>query len=114
MDMSRPLKPAAFHILLALAEKDSYGYAMMQAVRVQSNGSVPLHTGSFYRHLSRLIEDGLVAEAPGARPTDDPRRGAYYRITARGRALLAAEKTRLAGLVTALNKVRLSSRRGDA
>ena len=61
------LKPAVFYILLALAERDSHGYAVMQAVRERSAGQVPLRTGSFYRHLAQLIEDGLVAETT-ARP----------------------------------------------
>ena len=56
----RPLKPAVFYILLALAEQESHGYAVMQAVRERSAGQVPLRTGSFYRHLAQLIEDGLV------------------------------------------------------
>ena len=98
-----PLKPAVFHILLALAEGATHGYAAMQAVREQSGGRVSVGTASFYRHLSRLMDDGLVAEA-AARPTDDdPRRGAYYRLTPRGLRVLAAERTRLAALVAAID-----------
>ena len=103
MDISPPLKPAALHILRALADGDSHGYAIMVAVREQSAGQVPLQTGSFYRHLSRLIADGLVDEAPRRRNSDDdPRRGTYYRLTPRGRQRLASERRRLAGLVAAL------------
>ena len=29
MNASNPLKPAVFHILLALADRDSHGYAVM-------------------------------------------------------------------------------------
>ena len=58
--LRHPLKPAVFYILLALAERDSHGYAVMQAVRERSAGQVPLGTGSFYRHLAQLIDDGLV------------------------------------------------------
>ena len=67
-----PLKPAAVYILLALADRDRHGYAIMQAVRELSEGRVPLQTGSFYRHLSQLIDVGLVGEVSGAsarRPT---------------------------------------------
>jgi DNA-binding PadR family transcriptional regulator len=39
---TRPLKLAVFHILLALAARDNYGYALMQAVREASDGHVPL------------------------------------------------------------------------
>src|SRR5262245_40118630 len=84
-----PLKPAVFHILLALADQDRHGYAIMQAVREQSGGQVPLRTGSFYRHLSKLIDDGFVVESPTRPAGDDPRRGAYYRLTALGVRVLA-------------------------
>jgi DNA-binding PadR family transcriptional regulator len=108
------LKPIALHILLALADRDSHGYAIMQAIRSQSDGQVPVQTASFYRHLARLIDDGLVAESAARREAVDPRRGAYYRITARGRQVLAAEKRRLTGLVAQMNKVRLTPRKADA
>jgi len=107
LDMSTPyakaaLKPAALHILAALAAGDCHGYAVMQRVRERSGGAVPLQTGSFYRHLAKLIDAGLV-QTVAARPADDdPRRGAYYRISPRGRDALAAERRRLADLVAAL------------
>ncbi len=106
-------KPAAFHILLALAGGDSYGYAIMQAVREQSNGQVPLRTGSFYRHLARLIDDGLIADAPAPR-SDDPRRGTYYRLTPRGRRALAAEQRRLSDLLATMSGLAIASRKGNA
>ena len=99
MDISAPLKPAALHILRALADKASHGYGVMVAVREQSGGRVPLQTGSFYRHLSKLIDAGLVDEAPRARNADDPRRGAYYRLTPLGRKVAAAEIARLEAIV---------------
>jgi DNA-binding PadR family transcriptional regulator len=113
-DISAPLKPAVFHILLTLADAPVHGYAAMQAVRERSGGSVRLSTGSFYRHLSKLLDDGLVEEAPGRPADDDPRRGAYYRITSNGRQLLARERDRLAALVAALDALRPASRRGRA
>jgi DNA-binding PadR family transcriptional regulator len=108
------LKPIALHILLALADRESHGYAIMQAVREQSGGHVRVQTASFYRYLAKLIDDGLVAEAAARREGDDPRRGAYYRITPRGRQALATETQRLRELITQLNKVRLSPRKADA
>lgn len=96
------LKPAELHILLALADDDSYGYAIMQSVREQSEGRVPLQTGSLYRYLGRLIEGGLVDEAPQPDDVDDPRRGTYYRLTSRGRQRLEAERRYLSDVVAAL------------
>jgi DNA-binding PadR family transcriptional regulator len=107
------LKPIALHILLALAERESHGYALMQAIREQSGGDVPVQTASFYRHLARLMDEGLVAEAPGRRQGGDPRRGAYYRITPRGRQVLAREKQRLVDLLAQMKRVRLSPRKAD-
>jgi DNA-binding PadR family transcriptional regulator len=107
------LKPLPLHILLALADGDSHGYAIMQAIRAQSGGSVAVQTASFYRHLGKLIDDGWVAEASGRREGDDPRRGTYYRLTARGRQALAEEKRRLTDLVAQIESVRLSPRKAD-
>jgi DNA-binding PadR family transcriptional regulator len=102
-DMSRDdlaLGPAAFHILLALADRPSHGYAVMRLVREQSAGRVPLQTGSFYWHLTRLIEQGLVAEAP-TKLQQDSRRGTHYRLTPRGRQVLGRELRYLENLLTA-------------
>ncbi len=109
-----PLKPAIFHILLALAAGDNYGYAVMQSVRKTSDGAVPLSPGSFYRHLARLMNEGLVVELANRRASDDPRRGAYYRLTAQGHRVLADERRRLAALLAAIDGLRLAPRRGPA
>ena len=100
-------------ILMAMADGPVHGYAAIQAVRERSDGAVRVSTGSFYRRLSLLMKGGLVEETPGPRD-DDPRRGAYYRVTARGRQVLAHERDRLAALVAALDGLRRSSRRGRA
>jgi DNA-binding PadR family transcriptional regulator len=105
------LKPAAFHVLLALVDGDAHGYAIMQAVRERAAGGRPLQTASFYRHLATLIDRGLVVEIP--RPAGaDPRRGAYYRLTARGRAALVGERDRMAALVDQMRTLRPLSRKG--
>ena len=110
----QPLKPAVFHILLALADGDSYGYAVMQAVRQSSAGAVPLRTASFYRHLAKLIETGVVAESFESRPGDDPRRGTYYHLTRHGHRLLTEERHRLASLVAAVDHLAPASRKRHA
>ena len=108
------LKPIALHTLLALADRDNYGYAVMQAIREQSNGQVNVQTASFYRHLAALIDDGLVAEVSGPRSGGDPRRGTYYRLTARGRQVLLEEKQRLTALVSHMNRLRLTLKRANS
>ena len=106
------LKPVAFHILASLADKEKHGYAMMQAVRELSGGQIPLQTGSFYRHLGQLIGAGFIVESSGRPADDDPRRGAYYRLTPRGREALASEAQRLSNLLTAIGPLR-PSRKGS-
>ena len=100
-------------ILLVLGGGRAHGNAAVQAIGGGAAGAVRVSTGSFYRRLSALIKDGLVEEAPAPRD-DDPRRGAYYRVTARGRQILARERDRLASLVAALDGLRPASRRGRA
>jgi DNA-binding PadR family transcriptional regulator len=107
------MKPIPLQILLVLADGDSHGYGAMQAIRARTSGSVAVQTGSFYRHLGNLIDDGWVVEVAGRREGDDPRRGTYYRITPRGRQALADEKRRLTDLVAQLKRVRLSPRKAS-
>jgi PadR family transcriptional regulator PadR len=109
MDMSK----LDVFILMALADGPVHGYAAMQGVRERADGAVRVSTGSFYRRLSLLLKGGFVEEAAGPRG-DDPRRGAYYRVTTRGRQVLTDERDRLAALVAALDGLRSAPRRGRA
>ena len=95
-----PLKPVVFHILLALAERESHGYGVIQLVRERSQRRIRLETGPFYRHLRKLLDGGLVEETDQRPAEDDRRRGVYYRLTRFGREVVAAESRRLAQLVS--------------
>jgi DNA-binding PadR family transcriptional regulator len=102
-----PLTPAVAYILIALAERDRHGYAIMQEVSARSAGSVRLGPGTLYGAISRMLKDGLIAEAE-ERPDpelDDTRRR-YYRLTERGRRALAAELKRLGDLVRLARSIR--------
>ena len=57
-----PLAPAAFHILVALAEEDRHGYAIMEHVAKSTRGVVKLAAGTLYRTIQRLLEQGLIVE----------------------------------------------------
>lgn len=95
-----PLPPAAFHILLALADEDRHGYAIIQEVGARTSGEVRLSAGTLYRSVQRMLEQGLILETT-ERPApelDDERRR-YYRITPFGRAVARAEAERLSQLV---------------
>ena len=89
-----------FHILVALAEGDRHGYAILQEVAERTRGQVKLGPGTLYRSIQRMLEEGLIEETrerPAAENDDERRR--YYRITPLGRAAARAEAGRLADLV---------------
>jgi DNA-binding PadR family transcriptional regulator len=95
-----PLRPADFLVLLVLAAGDRHGYGIMQDVELHSEGRLLLEAGSLYRTIRRLDQDGMLTESarrPAADRDDERRR--YYRLTAYGRAVVAAEADRLRSLV---------------
>lgn len=95
-----PLSPQQFHILLALVDGQRHGYGIIRDVETRTEGAMRLGTGTLYTALARLEALGLVDE-PARRPRalDDDQRRKYYRLTARGRAVLEAETERLEALV---------------
>src|SRR2546421_1887905 len=102
------LPRATFHILLALAERERHGYAIMKDVAARSEGTVRLGPGTLYGSLKRLLKAGLVAEG-GERA--DPERGderrRYYRLTQLGLSVVRAEARRLDAMVRAARRRKL-------
>ena len=95
-----PLPEATFLILMAVAEDDRHGYAIIQEVATRTDGMLKLSPGTLYRSIQRMLEQGLIqetAERPAPELDDERRR--YYRITSFGRAVAKAEARRLAQLV---------------
>ena len=100
VDAFLPLPPATFHILIALADDDRHGYAVIQDVAARTGGELKLSAGTLYRSIQRMLEQGLIVETR-SRPApelDDERRR-YYRITSLGTAVAKAEAGRLTQLV---------------
>jgi DNA-binding PadR family transcriptional regulator len=100
VDALLPLPPAAFYILMALAQENRHGYAIIQDVERRSEGRVRLSAGTLYRSIQRMLEHGLLTEVL-TRPVssrDDERRR-YYRLTPFGTAVARAELRRLTELV---------------
>jgi DNA-binding PadR family transcriptional regulator len=94
-----PLTPAVFYILVALADGDRHGYAIMQEASKRSGGTVRLGPGTLYGAISRMLRDGLIEESeerPDPKMDDSRRR--YYRLTGQGGRALAAEANRLRDL----------------
>ena len=89
-----PFSPAALHILLSLSGEDRHGYAIMQEIARQTGGKYKPGPGTLYDNLEKLLNLGLIDEAPAPKRGDDPRRR-YYRLTNLGRRALAEEIHRL-------------------
>lgn len=88
-----PLSPLSMAILLALADGDRHGYALMQEIQAQTDGALKPGTGSLYAALQRLMGDGLIVESHGEPEADRRRR--YYAITREGRDMARAEAQRM-------------------
>ena len=102
-----PMGPATLHILLALARAPLHGYGIMQEIARQSEGRYRIGPGTLYDNLKKLLNDGLVEESsrPASNRTTRGREVAgervkrYYRLSGLGRRVLAAEVSRLEGVV---------------
>ena len=91
-----PLTPAMFHILLALADGEKHGYAILKEVARRTGGKVQLSAGTLYGNLARLESSGMIHETD-QRPEvglDDERRR-YYVLTDLGREVAIAEARRM-------------------
>jgi DNA-binding PadR family transcriptional regulator len=107
-----PLPQAVFQILVALADQDRHGYAIMQDVAMRTDGGLKLSPGTLYGSIKRMLEDGLlveIASRPSADEDDERRR--YYRITPFGRDLAQAEADRLTVLLRQARAVGLTPKR---
>lgn len=94
-----PLPQAQFHVLVALTEGERHGYAIMQAVEASSSGVVRMGPATLYGTLRKLVDQGLAEELDHRPAPEDDQRRRYYRLTALGRRVCAAEAERLSGLV---------------
>lgn len=106
-----PLKPAAFHILLSLADSSRHGYGIMLEVQERTKGSVKLGPGTLYGAIKRLLADELIAEEAEKldRTLDDERRR-YYSLTPLGRRVITLDAERLAHLVEMAQEKQLLNR----
>jgi DNA-binding PadR family transcriptional regulator len=89
----RALSPAEFEVLIALADGEKHGYAILKETSRRGAG---FGTATLYAILRRFVEERLVVESdvrPVAALDDDRRR--YYRLTDAGRRVAMAEAERM-------------------
>ena len=97
-----PLTPAVFHILLALADGEKHGYAIMQEVETISDGTVNMGSGTLYGSIKRMLTADLIEETEDRPDPDmDHQQRRYYQLTDFGERVLQAEAFRLEAVVRA-------------
>ena len=100
-----PLTPAAFHVLVSLADGSKHGYLILKDVEERTGGEVRLSTGTLYGLIKRFLDDELIVETTPSAEDDERRRP--YKLTAFGRDVAGAEAARLERLVRAARAVKL-------
>ena len=91
-----PLTPGMFQVLIALADGEKHGYAVIKEVARRTGGEITLSAGTLYTIIRRFVQEGVIAESD-ARPDpalDDERRR-YYRLTDFGRDVARADARRM-------------------
>jgi DNA-binding PadR family transcriptional regulator len=106
-----PLPTAELHILLALADGQKHGYAVMREVERMTDGEVTMGPGTLYGAIKRMVSAGLVSETEERPdPNVDDERRRYYRATGLGVQVLTAEAERLERLVRAAHVKQVKGR----
>jgi DNA-binding PadR family transcriptional regulator len=98
MPQELELSHLEFHVLLALVPGPLYGYAVKDAIAVESDGVLNPRAGSLYRVVARLMVAGLVRLAPAPSSQRDAHPGLerkYYALTQEGKRVLALSARRL-------------------
>jgi DNA-binding PadR family transcriptional regulator len=95
-----PLPAVAFQILLALADGDLHGYAIMRQIEEQTGGRLRLGPGTLYGSIQALLEGKLIEEVDRADDIDPHQeRRRYYRLTVFGRKLARSEAEKMADVL---------------
>jgi DNA-binding PadR family transcriptional regulator len=104
---ARALTPAEFAVLVALADGDKHGYAILKAIG-RDGQPVSLGPATLYTVVRRLLEGGLIAEsAQRPAPALDDERRRYYRLTPAGRTAARAHAESMEAQLAAARAKRL-------
>jgi DNA-binding PadR family transcriptional regulator len=89
-------------VLALLMRGESYGYQILQRVRLVSGGTLKWSSAMLYPVLHRLERDGLIRSE--WKPSEEGRMRKYYGLTDLGRREFASEKERWFDVHAALKK----------
>ncbi|HUK30370.1 MAG TPA: PadR family transcriptional regulator [Candidatus Acidoferrum sp.] len=90
-------------VLQTLILGPAHGHTIAHAIERRSDEVLQVEHGSLYPALHRLEDRGWIASFWGT--SENNRKARYYRLTPKGRKQLAAQTSRWAELVRAVNRV---------
>lgn len=96
---SPALKPAWFHILVALADGARHGKAIRRDVDRRTDGAVRLYPATLYGSIRELHERGWIEALDADEAPDEDQRRRTYRLTSAGREALRSEVARLQAIL---------------
>ena len=100
MTYGSSLKAHWFQILLALADHDLHGSAIMEEVLERTDGAMKLWPGTLYGTLRQMSAKDLIEEIePPADAPHDRGKRRFYSITPNGRRVLREEVEHMAELL---------------
>jgi len=102
---SRDLKKGSAELLvLSLLEaRQRHGYELGKLIELRSQGRISFRIGSLYPILFRLENKGLIIGRWVERSGERRRR--YFRLTAEGRKVLAAQRSVWKDFVITVNRI---------
>jgi DNA-binding PadR family transcriptional regulator len=110
-----PLTPGMFQVLIALADGEKHGYAVIKEVARRTDGRIVLSAATLYTIIRRFVQEGVIQEsAERPDPALDDERRRYYRLAPFGRGVAVAEVRRLEGIVAHARNLRLVPGAGKA
>ena len=93
------LTPSHFHILLSAVQGPVHGYAIKGEVEKRTQGRIKLGPGSLYWAISKLVDAGLLDEAPAPSEASEGPSRRYYSLSNAGRERLEQELQILSDIV---------------
>ena len=90
-------------ILSLLSRKPMYGYEIAATVHQDTDGAFTWREGSLYPSLHKMAADGLIVGEWEEKETGRKRR--YYRLTDKGREVLAEKTQSWTELCNAVNRI---------
>ena len=90
-------------ILHALQRGPMHGYTIAQTINLVSDEVLKVEEGSLYPALHRLELDGAISAKWGL--SENNRKAKYYRITAKGRNVIASQQESWSRLSAAVDRV---------